>query len=291
MLALILGGGFLGEKIARIFSSEGFAVRVASIDEKADIKADITKPEELDDLFASYKPKIVFLTAALSNVDYCEQHSNEAFEVNVNGTRNVVELCKKFNAKLIFFSTDYVFDGLHGNYAEEDRPNPINVYGRTKLEAEKIIFDYLDSAIVLRISTLYGYNSKDDKMHFLKWLLAALTKGQIVKVVTDQITCPTLIDDVATACLKLIEKQQQGLFHCTGSKAISRYEFAMLAAEKFGLDTNLIKKAKMQDMDWVAKRPKNSSLNINKISSLGIKMRSPEDGLSFLASKLKASDF
>ncbi len=239
----------------------------------------ISDRDEVKAIFNKIKPDVVILTSALTNVDYCEEHKNIAEEINILGTRNVVEECKKINAKLVFLSTEYVFDGKNGPYTEKDKENPINVYGKTKLIGENIVKE-LENYTIIRTVTVYnlGY----DKKNFLNQLILNLKANKETKVPSDQISTPTNADNLAEAITLLIIKDKRGIYNVVGSERISRYEFAVKAAKIFNLNADLIKPVKTSFLNQKAKRPLNAGLKIDKLNNgTGISMYDAEQGLKY----------
>ena len=154
----------------------------------------------------------------------------------------------------------------------------MSVYAKSKLEGEKLVSS-LPGHLILRTSTLYGFNHAEDKMNFAKWALTELKAGKGIKVVSDQKTNPTLIDDLAEASARLVELDEEGAFHCVGSEALSRYDFVKKIIEVFGLDASLLEETDSQTFVQKAKRPADSSLNIGKLESKGISMHDCLSGL------------
>jgi dTDP-4-dehydrorhamnose reductase len=197
-------------------------------------------------------------------VDKCETDKEHAWRVNVEGTRNLAEACGKINAKLVGISTDYVFDGEKGLYDEDDCPNPINNYGITKLEAEKQVISNCNEYAILRTSVLYGGHPW--KQNFVTWVIDKLKQQQEITVVADHYNTPTLANNLSEMALEVVRRNLRGLYHASGCERISRYEFAKQIALNFNLDPNLIKPVKMSQITaWVAKRPRDSSLDTSKI--------------------------
>lgn len=165
---------------------------------------DITKRKEVNQCFGRIKPQVVILLAALTNADTCEDQKNLAYNINVKGAANVIQAAKKNLSKVIYLSTAYVFDGKTGGYLENDRPHPINYYGKTKLEAEKIIQRELNDYLIIRTTWIFdlGY----DQRNFVARLLDALKKKELIKVPTDQYGNPTLARNIAWAIEELIQK-------------------------------------------------------------------------------------
>jgi len=228
------------------------------------LKLDITDQKQLFNLLNKLKPDIAIHTASETNVDKCETQKEQAWKTNVEGTRNIALACSKAGTKLIYISTDYVFDGEKGNYKEEDEPNPINYYGATKLEGEKQIISHCTNYSTLRTSVLYGWHPW--KKNFATWVITSLKQEKEITVVEDHYNTPTLADNLAEIIMETIQEDLHGLHHASGTQRISRYEFAKRIAETYNLDQSLIKPIKMRQLTaWIAKRPKDSSLNTSKI--------------------------
>jgi dTDP-4-dehydrorhamnose reductase len=251
------------------------------------VKADITDQSGISHLFNKVKPDVVIHTASETNVDRCETEKERAWKINVVGTRNIAEACRETSAKLVCISTDYVFDGEKGLYVEEDSPNPIDFYGLTKLEGEKQAMRHCKNCTVLRTSVLYGRHPW--KQDFATWVINKLRQNQEITVVDDHFNTPTLADNLAQMALEAVERVLQGIFHTSGSERISRYEFARRIAETFDLNSVLIKPIKMNELKaWIAKRPKDSSLNTGKIQKqLKTKPLNINEGLSRLNEEMQ----
>jgi dTDP-4-dehydrorhamnose reductase len=280
MKILITGAsGFLGEKLFSIFSSEYEVVGTYLKGEKTSLyKLDLTDKKAVDNLVEKIRPDIVINTAGITDVDYCEENPENAKKISSACIKNLVETCLKYRCKLVHISTDYVFDGEKGDYKEDDKPNPINVYGKMKLEEENVIISSKIEHIISRVAVLYGYNSNSDKQTFTNWVIKKLKSNEEIKIINDQYTTPTLIDDIAESLKNLIELKRTGIYHIVGSECINRYDFAIKIAEIFNLK-NLIKPITSKDIKWRAKRPMNSCLNTDKLKKLGIKMSNINEGL------------
>ena len=258
--------GLLGNKIVELakFKFEVIPLHGTRLLQPNSLQIDITNKNRVMQLFNDLKPDIVIHTASETNVDKCEIEKEHAWKVNVEGTQNIAEECQKNNTKIVYISTDYVFDGEKGLYAEEDCPNPINHYGITKLEAEKQVINNCRNYAVLRTSVLYGWHPS--KMNFATWVISKLEKKQEIAVVEDHYNTPTLADNLAEMAIEVAERNLQGLYHASGCERISRFEFAREIARTFSLNLGLIKPLKMSELKaWVAKRPRDSSLSTAKI--------------------------
>jgi dTDP-4-dehydrorhamnose reductase len=244
---------------------------------QTDLAVDITQKERILESITNAAPNVVVHTAAETNVDRCETERDLAHKINVDGTANVAGACSKIRAKLILVSTDYVFDGNKGNYAETDEPNPISFYGLTKLEAERIA-STSPKSLTIRTSVLYGWHPT--KLNFATWVLKGLREGKVLKVVNDHINSPTFADNLADAIRKAIEHDSQDILHIAGDERISRFDFARNVAKQFGLDGSLLCPVEMKDLNWIARRPRDSSLNVGKAEKeLGIELFGVERGL------------
>jgi dTDP-4-dehydrorhamnose reductase len=176
----------------------------------------------------------------------------------------MAEAAKTRSAFLLYVSTDYVFNGEKGNYKETDQPDPINYYGVTKLKAEEIVNSMLSEYCIARASVIYGSTPAAGKVNFALWVLNKLKKNEQARIVTDQWNSPTLNTNLADMTLEIIERKLTGTFHLSGATRISRYDFSKQIAEAFDLDSNLLSPAASAELSWVAKRPRDSSLDTTK---------------------------
>jgi len=275
-MIFLIGKGFLGTKIVSVFKEKGIKLVTAGLEDKVNYSLDITDEKSMIFLFKDLNPDVVLLAAGITNIDFCETNQKQAVQVNVDGTRNIVDACRAFNSKLVFFSSDYVFDGKKGNYTEKEKVCPINFYGETKVLGEKMVQD-LPDYLIARVSALYGFNSKKDKKTFIKFAIEELQNNRQV-LVSNNINCPTLIDDIAEAVYLMLEKNFSGLFNVSGSEKCSKYNLLKKICEVYGFNSCKIKEIPVIP-SWKAKRPLDTSLDITKIQLQGIKMSSVEEGL------------
>ena len=271
MEKLIITGasGLLGSKIVKLAKNDYRVIPLYNTKPlyPNSLKLDVTNQKQVSDLFSKLKPDVTIHTAAETNVDKCETQKKLAWKINVEGTRNVAEACSETNAKMVYISTDYVFDGEKGLYTEEDTPNPINHHGITKLEGENQVKKLCKNHIILRTSVLYGWHPY--KQNFATWVINSLKQKKKTSIIDDHFNTPTLADNLAEITIEAVQKNLQGLYHASGSQRISRYEFAQQIIKTFNLNQSLIKPIRMNQITaWTAKRPKDSSLNINKIKGL-----------------------
>jgi dTDP-4-dehydrorhamnose reductase len=245
-------------------------------------KLDTTDRDTTFRLIEKIKPRYIIDTHAISNVDYCELHPEEAWRVNVDGARNVAEASKKYAAKYIFFSTDYVFDGSKLSYTEKDKPRPLNYYAKTKLAVEYMLFALDINYITIRTAVIYG-SSGMNKVSFPLWVINKLKNNEKIKVVTDQYNKPTFADNLIEIINKLIEKDENGIFHVTGSELINRFDFAKKIAKEFQLNEKLIEQTTSAELNQVAKRPSTLNLATDKVERVTkIKPIGVDEGLKML---------
>ena len=244
------------------------------------IQVDITNKTRVFEVFEEIKPEVLIHTAAIANVDYCEVHKEEAWRVNVEGTVNLLDACDKHGTKMIFTSTNAVFDGEHAPYSEEDIPNPINYYGKIKLEAETLVRERGADHAVARLMTMYGWNNPGERQNHVTWLLSKLTKGEMAHVVDDIYNNHLLADNCADAIWAIVKLDKVGLYHIAGNDCISTYELALKTADAFELDKTLIKPVKSDFFKFPALRPKNTCYATDKMKKeLGVKPFGVREGL------------
>jgi dTDP-4-dehydrorhamnose reductase len=266
---LITGAsGLFGSKLAELAAASKYAVYSGysrdSVSFGAPIQFDVSDKNQVEAVFKKVNPEVVVHAAALTDVDKCELNKELAWKINVKGTRNIAEAAKSSHAFLVYISTDYVFNGETGGYAEADRTDPINYYGFTKLKAEDLVKDLVDEYCIARASVIYGPTPAAGKINFALWIVNQLKKKKQIKIVTDQWNSPTLNTNLAGMTLEITERKLTGTFHLSGATRISRYDFAKVTAQTFSLDANLIIPCSSADFAWTAKRPRDSSLNTAK---------------------------
>jgi len=268
MKSLIIGAsGLVGGYLYKRFSALEEAVGTAFPEKQRDfLFLDIRDASALRKLFLEYKPQIVLCPAAISNVEFCQEHPDESRSVNIEGLSNVIKESKRSNSRLVFFSSEYVFDGRNGPYLEDELPNPINEYGKEKLEIENLIQRELSNYIIVRTTVIYGWEKegKNFIMHMLKNLRQAIP----MKVPVDQFSSPTYAGDLADAVGELVSAGHKGIFNIVGSQVINRFEFAKIACDVFGLNPGLLIPVKTSQLNQKAARPLNAGLKIEKVSGL-----------------------
>ena len=292
-IAVFGSNGFLGKKICKVMAEAGHEVCGSSVsDDDAEecFKADITDSTDVRKFFDKHSPDVAVNCAAITDVDWCEEHPEESMKVNFLGVKNLADACRESNAKFIHFSSGFVFDGSEGCASEEGNPRKaINKYGEHKLLAEEYIEKNLKDFLILRTIVLYGCNDKTDKINFVSWVLGKLKEGKQFNVVDDQFTNPTLIDDVANAVRELLEKNCKGIFHAVGEECLSRFEFAKIIAAEFGFDAGLISPISSKELSQKAARPKHLCIGTGKIRKEGITLSMAAEGLQRYKKQLKSA--
>ncbi len=285
--ALVVGGsGLLGGHLIEAAKNEyeviaTFKDHPFEIGGCRNVCLDITDRNKTEKVIIKEKPDLIILTAAQRNVDYCEKNPDEAGKVNAEGARNVAVASEKVHAKLIYLSTDLVFDGTKTSYVEDDETHPVNHYGRTKLEGEQEVMNACKDAAIARVSVLYGWNIFDHTFNFVAWVYDNLKQGKKLELFEDQFRNATYVKNACHALLNIYKNDEKGVYHVVGKNCVNRYYIGMKVAEIFELDENLITSCDSDESDWFAKRPKRCCLDPEKMEKkLDIESMSLEEGLS-----------
>ncbi|UCF08999.1 MAG: NAD(P)-dependent oxidoreductase [Thermoplasmata archaeon] len=252
------------------------------------IPMDITDARSCEKSIIRIKPDFIILTAAQRNVDYCEKNQSEVWRINVEGPKNVVAAAKKVGAKMIYLSTDLVFDGESEHYVEDDRANPINLYGRTKFEGEREVAANMDDCAIARVSVLYDWNPFHHTFNFGAWVYDSLRQGREMALFTDQFGNATYIKNACEALVSMYKSDEKGVFHVAGKHCVDRYSIGLQVADVFGFDRDLISATTSDKGDWFAQRPKKCCLDVEKMEKrLGIPAMSIEEGLLAMRDELE----
>lgn len=277
------GSGLVGTRIAELLE-DTFEIDDLSLTNGVDI----TDPISLDIIKTDTDHEIVLHLAAKADVEGCELdkplgQEGPAYKINVGGTKNVAEACRAGNKKMLYISTDFVFNGTKEppyKYIEEDLPDPLNWYAMTKYYGEEEVKKADVPFAILRIAYPYRADEFPIKKDFVHAIMGRLANGQPITAVTDHIMTPTYIDDIADAIKAIIENDAKGIYHVVGSQSLTPFDAFMLMADKFGYDKNLISKTTREEFfKGKAPRPFNLSINNDKITKLGVRMRTFEEGL------------
>jgi len=240
---------------------------------------DFTDPFSIHDVFENIKPDVVIHAGAMSKPDECEVDQMKAYLVNVEGTVQLLINSADLKSFFVFLSTDFVFDGERGMYEEDDKPNPVNYYGRTKLEAEEAVKEYEFNWAIVRTVLVYGKNHSGHS-NILKIVKEKLEKGEEYSVVDDQLRTPTYVEDLAKGIVSIIERKATGIFHLSGKDVLTPYQMAIKTADHLRLDSSVIKKVTAASFSQPAKRPPKTGFIIDKArKELGYEPMSFEEGL------------
>lgn len=299
MKILITGAnGFLGYYLTQQLLQKGHEViatskgecRLPFHEENNFIYAtmDFTDPFAVHDVFEKFKPEVAIHAGAMSKVDECELNQWDCYLANVEGTLAVLLNAAEYKSHFVFISTDFIFDGERGMYKEDDEPNPVSFYGKTKLEAEDAVKEYEYDWAVVRTILVYGkpFTGKENILTVVK---EKLEKGERYNVVDDQFRTPTYVEDLAAGIVSIIEKKVRarpddpvgrGIYHLSGKDMLTPFQMACMTADHLNLDKSLIKKVTSEELSQPAKRPPKTGFNIEKAKKeLGFEPISFEEGL------------
>lgn len=279
--------GLVGTRIQELLSIYEFT------DLSLSTGIDITDNSQVFDTFSKNDSSWVLHLAALADVDACEKNKELAYKVNVLGTRNIVEACKKFNKKLIHISTDFVFCDDKDEYFEDSKRTSVNYYAETKILAEDEVSRGLDAKnwVILRLSHPYKLPVENEpKKSFFQRMYEILKKGEDLTAISDFYSRPTYIDDIASVIDKLIKLNLSGTYNCVGGNLLTGFDEARQICEVFGFDAKKVKQVKLDDyFENRAKRPHKLNLNNDKIErETGVQMRTFKEGLLDIKSKLNS---
>jgi dTDP-4-dehydrorhamnose reductase len=287
-LVITGASGFLGYHLVRE-AVEMFDVYALYHSQKGDydavrwLQCDITNHIQVGDLLEDIEPDFIIHAAASADTNFCELHPEESRLINVDATINLVGIAADFNIPFVFTSTDLVFDGERGLYTEEDEVNPLNEYGRQKAEAERVVLEIYPNAFIARLPLMYGDVNAGGIGNYLRRFIADNQDGKTANLFHDEYRSIGGAYSIAKGIVSLMPSTH-GLVQLAGKEVVSRYAFGMMSAEVFGLNNELIQSVSQNDFTFVAKRPKNVSLNISKALSLGYNPLSIKEELNICVS-------
>jgi dTDP-4-dehydrorhamnose reductase len=246
---------------------------------------DLTDQQGLSDFFKNVKPDFVIHTAAMTQVDDCETQREACWLQNVTVVEMLVELCGKYGCFLVHLSTDFIFDGENGPYAEDAKPNPLSYYGESKLAAEKFIENSSIDWAIARTILVFGYSPTLSRGNIVLWVKNSLENKKPIQVVTDQWRMPTLAEDLAMGCWLIVKRKAKGIFNICGPDLLTPYDMAMEIADVFGLDKSLISATDGSKFTQAAKRPPKTGFDLtNSRQVLGFQPRTFREGLNVMFS-------
>jgi dTDP-4-dehydrorhamnose reductase len=231
--------------------------------------ADITERDKTVMAVTCSDPDVVIHCAAMTDVDGCEENPERAHSINSAGTAHIAESCAECNARLVYLSTDHVFDGVSGPYSENDVPAPVNVYGQSKFEGEKNVYtDNSYNPLIFRISVPFGERIEDSAHNYYSWLADQLRQKNTVRIADDQFTTPAYFEECARVLWSLVKTDIGGIIHYGTSDRLSRYNMALEICEVMGLSSENVQPVKTSDLDFKAKRPLESGFDTGKVSEI-----------------------
>lgn len=269
---LITGSnGLLGQKLVNFFK-ENYDVYALSRGDNRNSNTkdytyhniDVTDFNKLNLLVNDIKPHFIINTAAMTNVDECEVKQDECNIINVDLVRQLVQSCKNNNIHLIHISTDFIFDGKNGPYKETDKPNPLSHYGLSKLNSEELIINSKIKHTIIRTILVYGIVDNMSRNNIILWIKDSIENKKIITIIDDQFRMPTFVDDLAMACLSVVQRKAEGIFNVSSNKLISIYDMAVEIANAFNLDKSYIKRITTSELNQKAKRPAITGFNLEK---------------------------
>lgn len=275
MRVLITGSnGLLGQKIVELCLRKGIvflatskgANRNPDCPESSYFSMDITNKLDINHAFEAFYPTHVIHTAAITNVDYCEDHVEECREVNVNAVRLLFQASRQFEAHFQLLSTDFVFDGKNGPYKETDAVHPLSEYARSKVAAEQLLQDddtYSNWSIA-RTIIVYGTGNNLSRSNIVLWAIDSLQKGQSMTIVNDQFRMPTWAADLAEGCVEILLRDKKGIFHLSGPVLYSMYDLVLLIAQHLNLSADQVKPIGSDTLNQAAQRPPRTGFDLSK---------------------------
>lgn len=292
---LITGAnGLLGQALIHTLK-DNFLVLATGVEEHPVIEPqqweylplDITRLSRCRSIVRDFRPDVIVNAASYTNVDACEKEKELCWQINVKGPENLALTARNDDIHLIHYSTDYIFDGKEGPYGEDDRPNPLGYYGKSKLASENAVIKVGLPHTILRTCVLYG-TGKQVKKNFFLWVLENLRNNREMTIVTDQYNNPTLVEDLAVGTRQVIMRSAEGVYHMAGRDYLNRYEFARAVAEVFDLPSHLIKPIATAELGQAAPRPLRGGLKIERArEELEYHPRSVNESLIYLKWKME----
>ena len=293
MRILITGSnGLLGQKIVGQLMKKGIDFlatssgenRNSSLSESAYRSMNITDLSNILEVVDNYHPDAIINTAAMTNVDACEEDEYKCRLINVDGVNNLLNVCEEENIHLIHLSTDFVFDGENGPYFEGDERNPLSIYATSKRDSEDLLLNSsYDNWSILRTIIVFGQGENLSRSNMVLWAKGALKSGQELTIVNDQFRAPTWADDLAWACIQTSMGNHKGIFHISGPETMSIYDLVVRIAKFYSLDHGCVKAISSDTLNQKARRPPRTGFVLDKAAkTLGYKPMTLEESLKLL---------
>jgi len=265
--------GLLGQSLINLLLKEKEVYKVFGLsrgdnrsgrDDFSYISIDITNEKKLKEILLETEPNVIINTAAMTQVDDCEGDRKACDLLNVSVVEWLGEISEKIEAHLIHLSTDFIFDGIKGNYKETDVPNPLSYYGVSKLKSEEVLINSKISYTILRTILVFGKVYDMSRSNIVLWVKSMLEKGKEITIVDDQFRSPTYVEDLALACKIAMDKKAKGIFNISSNELLSVYEIVQQIADVFHLDKKLIKPISTSTLNQTAPRPAKTGFDLSK---------------------------
>lgn len=292
MRILVTGSnGLLGQKLTGLLSAEPSVYLIATARNPSCAKIpngefrhlDITDSHEVMNVIENARPDVIIHCAAMTQVDTCELDKEACWEANVTAVQHVIDAARKFDCHLIHISTDFVFDGSQEMLDESAIPRPVNYYGESKLEGERLVQASGIPWCIIRTVLVYGITSDMSRSNIVLWVKNSLETGKTIQVVDDQWRTPTLAEDLAEGCLQAALQKATGIYHISGKDYMSVYDIAIRAAKYFNLDTSMIRPVSSLAFRQPGRRPLKTGFVIDKArKELNYEPHSFEEGIAIM---------
>jgi dTDP-4-dehydrorhamnose reductase len=275
MIKVVVTGsnGLLGQSLINLLLKEKEVYKVFGLsrgdnrsgrDDFSYVSIDITNEKKLKEILLETEPNVIINTAAMTQVDDCEGDREACDLLNVSVVEWLGEISEKIEAHLIHLSTDFIFDGIKGNYKETDVPNPLSYYGVSKLKSEEVLINSKISYTILRTILVFGKVYDMSRSNIVLWVKSMLEKGKEITIVDDQFRSPTYVEDLALACKIAMDKKAKGIFNISSNELLSVYEIVQQIADVFHLDKKLIKPISTSTLNQTAPRPAKTGFDLSK---------------------------
>ena len=276
MKLLITGSnGLLGQKIVKYCQKNNISFLATSkgqnrnqdCPEEHYASLDITMVNQINQVFHAYEPTHIIHTAAITNVDQCETNPELCRKVNVEATQSLIKAAENFSAHFQLLSTDFVFDGAKGSYAETDEINPLSEYARSKADAEQFVQEYTNDWSIVRTIIVYGVGNNLSRSNLIVWAKGALDKGESINIIDDQYRAPTYADDLAEGCLEILIRSKTGIYHLCGPETMSIFKIVERIAKHFNLSMENVHKISTAELNQPAARPPKTGFDLTKATN------------------------
>lgn len=265
----------LKERFAILGSYANNPVRFKGIET---VRVDILSTVDVERTINDFKPEVLIHCAAETRVDFCEDNPEEAFLINEKGTRIMASVAARRGIKMVYISTDSVFDGVRGGYREHDKPRPLNIYAKSKLAGEKAVVECCEDYLILR-TNIFGWNIQP-RLTLAEWVFQNLSEGRRIPGFKDIFFSPLLVNDMALIIGDMLQKDLTGLYHVGARDRCSKFDFAERIARLFGLSEESVLPIRSDEVSLRAKRPRDTSLDVLRVTeALGVPMPSIDEGL------------